>query len=142
MRADEQILFTAGNAPLRCGRAIWFRRDDIKLASRRAGFNRRGCHDCRAMGVARQRARGRNADRVLDRRRRMLRPPGWRAEFARLAAAWREELPGERSSKRDSWRDRWSSIDSRKAMIVQPYQLYMERIDPAKNMARFYAMSI
>nr|WP_281421578.1 Ti-type conjugative transfer system protein TraG [Chelatococcus asaccharovorans] len=31
MRADEQIVFTAGNAPLRCGRAIWFRRDDMKV---------------------------------------------------------------------------------------------------------------
>ena len=30
MRTDEQIVFTAGNAPLRCGRAIWFRRDDMK----------------------------------------------------------------------------------------------------------------
>ncbi|TAU79668.1 Ti-type conjugative transfer system protein TraG (plasmid) [Rhizobium leguminosarum] len=30
MRADEQIVFTAGNAPLRCGRAIWFRRDDMR----------------------------------------------------------------------------------------------------------------
>jgi len=30
MRADEQIVFTAGNAPLRCGRAIWFRRDDLR----------------------------------------------------------------------------------------------------------------
>lgn len=30
MRGDEQIIFTAGNAPLRCGRAIWFRRDDMK----------------------------------------------------------------------------------------------------------------
>nr|WP_082529904.1 Ti-type conjugative transfer system protein TraG [Rhizobium sp. Root1203] len=30
MRADEQIVFTAGNAPLRCGRAMWFRRDDMK----------------------------------------------------------------------------------------------------------------
>ncbi|AYD04865.1 Ti-type conjugative transfer system protein TraG [Neorhizobium sp. NCHU2750] len=30
MRADEQIVFTAGNAPLRCGRAIWFRRVDMK----------------------------------------------------------------------------------------------------------------
>ncbi|MDO3445451.1 Ti-type conjugative transfer system protein TraG [Agrobacterium sp. V1] len=30
MRSDEQIVFTAGNAPLRCGRAIWFRRDDMK----------------------------------------------------------------------------------------------------------------
>ena len=28
------------------------------------------------------------------------------------------------------------------AMIAQPYQLYVERIDPTKNMARFYAMSI
>lgn len=27
-------------------------------------------------------------------------------------------------------------------MIAQPYQLYVERSDPAKNMARFYAMSI
>ncbi|MBD9524658.1 Ti-type conjugative transfer system protein TraG [Ensifer sp. ENS02] len=31
MRADEQIIFTAGNLPLRCGRAIWFRRDDMKV---------------------------------------------------------------------------------------------------------------
>jgi type IV secretion system protein VirD4 len=31
MRADEQIVFTAGNAPLRCGRAIWFRRGDMKV---------------------------------------------------------------------------------------------------------------
>jgi type IV secretion system protein VirD4 len=30
MRADEQIVFTSSNAPLRCGRAIWFRRDDMK----------------------------------------------------------------------------------------------------------------
>ena len=30
MRADEQIVFTAGNPPIRCGRAIWFRRDDMK----------------------------------------------------------------------------------------------------------------
>lgn len=30
MRLDEQIVFTAGNAPLRCGRAIWFRREDMK----------------------------------------------------------------------------------------------------------------
>lgn len=32
MRGDEQIVFTAGNAPLRCGRAIWFRRQDMKRA--------------------------------------------------------------------------------------------------------------
>lgn len=30
MRADEQIVFTAGNPPLRCGRAIWFRRSDLR----------------------------------------------------------------------------------------------------------------
>jgi type IV secretion system protein VirD4 len=30
MRVDEQIVFTAGNPPLRCGRAIWFRRTDMK----------------------------------------------------------------------------------------------------------------
>ncbi|MBD9524659.1 WGR domain-containing protein [Ensifer sp. ENS02] len=27
-------------------------------------------------------------------------------------------------------------------MITQPYELYVERIDASKNMARFYAMSI
>ncbi|TIN44001.1 MAG: conjugal transfer protein TraG, partial [Mesorhizobium sp.] len=31
MRMDEQIVFTAGNPPLRCGRAIWFRRADMKF---------------------------------------------------------------------------------------------------------------
>jgi type IV secretion system protein VirD4 len=30
MRADEQIVFTGGNPPLRCGRAIWFRRSDMR----------------------------------------------------------------------------------------------------------------
>lgn len=30
MRTDEQIVFTAGNPPLRCGRAIWFRRQDMR----------------------------------------------------------------------------------------------------------------
>ena len=38
MRADEQIVFTAGNAPLRCGRAIWFRRDDMKACMRANRF--------------------------------------------------------------------------------------------------------
>ncbi|WP_157791224.1 WGR domain-containing protein, partial [Bradyrhizobium japonicum] len=27
-------------------------------------------------------------------------------------------------------------------MIAQPYQLYIERTDASKNMARFYAMAI
>ncbi|MBW4656772.1 MAG: Ti-type conjugative transfer system protein TraG [Kaiparowitsia implicata GSE-PSE-MK54-09C] len=30
MRGDEQIVFTAGHAPLRCGRSIWFRRAEMK----------------------------------------------------------------------------------------------------------------
>lgn len=29
-----------------------------------------------------------------------------------------------------------------RAMIAQPYQLYIERTDQTKNMARFYAMAI
>ncbi len=37
MRADEQIVFTAGNAPLRCGRAIWFRRAEMRTS---VGTNR------------------------------------------------------------------------------------------------------
>jgi len=28
------------------------------------------------------------------------------------------------------------------AMLTQPYQLYVERIDKARNMARYYAMAI
>ncbi|KQW26344.1 conjugal transfer protein TraG [Rhizobium sp. Root274] len=42
MRADEQIVFTAGNAPLRCGRAIWFRRDDMKACVGMNRFHRLG----------------------------------------------------------------------------------------------------
>ncbi|WP_342027606.1 Ti-type conjugative transfer system protein TraG [Pelagibacterium luteolum] len=30
MRADEQIVFTSGNAPLRCGRALYFRRPEMR----------------------------------------------------------------------------------------------------------------
>jgi type IV secretion system protein VirD4 len=40
MRADEQIVITAGNAPLRCGRAIWFRRDDMKACVAENRFHR------------------------------------------------------------------------------------------------------
>ncbi|MFG1428878.1 Ti-type conjugative transfer system protein TraG [Roseixanthobacter glucoisosaccharinicivorans] len=42
MRSDEQIVFTAGNAPLRCGRAIWFRRDDMKACIRKSRFQAGG----------------------------------------------------------------------------------------------------
>lgn len=42
MRADEQIVFTAGNAPLRCGRAIWFRRDDMKVCVGENRFQQEG----------------------------------------------------------------------------------------------------
>lgn len=40
MRADEQIVFTAGNPPLRCGRAIWFRREDMKASVGTNQFDR------------------------------------------------------------------------------------------------------
>ncbi|UVK49359.1 Ti-type conjugative transfer system protein TraG (plasmid) [Mesorhizobium sp. AR07] len=39
MRTDEQIVFTAGNPPLRCGRAIYFRRKDM---TDRVGANKFG----------------------------------------------------------------------------------------------------
>lgn len=39
MRTDEQIVFTAGNPPLRCGRAIYFRRKDM---TDKVGANRFG----------------------------------------------------------------------------------------------------
>ncbi|MFB9952542.1 Ti-type conjugative transfer system protein TraG [Rhizobium puerariae] len=42
MRSDEQIVFTAGNAPLRCGRAIWFRRDDMKACVGKNRFHSLG----------------------------------------------------------------------------------------------------
>ncbi|MFA7416793.1 MAG: type IV secretory system conjugative DNA transfer family protein, partial [Rhizobium sp.] len=40
MRTDEQIVFTAGNAPLRCGRAIWFRRRDMNASINESRFPR------------------------------------------------------------------------------------------------------
>lgn len=40
MRGDEQIVFTAGNPPLRCGRAIWFRRNDMKAVVGENRFHR------------------------------------------------------------------------------------------------------
>lgn len=41
MRTDEQIVFTAGNAPLRCGRAIWFRRADMTSIAGENRFHRK-----------------------------------------------------------------------------------------------------
>ncbi|MCC8953554.1 Ti-type conjugative transfer system protein TraG [Bradyrhizobium sp. Pear77] len=41
MRTDEQIIFTAGNPPLRCGRAIWFRRADMRVCVGENRFYRR-----------------------------------------------------------------------------------------------------
>jgi len=38
--------------------------------------------------------------------------------------------------------DRESQGDEHAGMITQPYHLYIERTDLAKNMARFYAMTI
>ncbi|WP_151343583.1 Ti-type conjugative transfer system protein TraG [Rhizobium leguminosarum] len=45
MRADEQIVFTAGNAPLRCGRAIWFRRDDMRACAGKNRFHQTASHE-------------------------------------------------------------------------------------------------
>ncbi|TIQ37260.1 MAG: Ti-type conjugative transfer system protein TraG [Mesorhizobium sp.] len=42
MRADEQIVFTAGNAALRCGRAIWFRREDMRSIVGQNRFHKGG----------------------------------------------------------------------------------------------------
>lgn len=42
MRSDEQIVFTSGNPPLRCGRAIWFRRDDMRACVGHNRFHREG----------------------------------------------------------------------------------------------------
>ena len=42
MRSDEQIVFTSGNPPLRCGRAIWFRREDMKACVRQNRFHKTG----------------------------------------------------------------------------------------------------
>lgn len=42
MRADEQIVFTPGNPPLRCGRAIWFRRLDMSALVGKNRFYERG----------------------------------------------------------------------------------------------------
>ncbi|MBY5868632.1 MULTISPECIES: WGR domain-containing protein [Rhizobium] len=34
------------------------------------------------------------------------------------------------------------ALDDDVSMIAQPYHLYIERADPTKNMARYYAMEI
>jgi len=39
MRVDEQIVFTAGSPALRCGRAIWFRREDMKICVNDSRFH-------------------------------------------------------------------------------------------------------
>lgn len=38
--------------------------------------------------------------------------------------------------------DRASRTGDSSWMIVQPYHLYIERIEPEKNMARFYALAV
>ncbi|RWF14305.1 MAG: hypothetical protein EOS64_28660, partial [Mesorhizobium sp.] len=39
------IVFTAGNPPLRCGRAIWFRRADMKSVVSNNRFHTQECHN-------------------------------------------------------------------------------------------------
>jgi type IV secretion system protein VirD4 len=48
MRGDEQIVFTAGNAPLRCGRAIWFRRMDMSASVGKNRFHRQAIKGSKA----------------------------------------------------------------------------------------------
>ena len=38
MRADEQIILTGGNPPLRCGRAIYFRRPEMAALVGKSSF--------------------------------------------------------------------------------------------------------
>jgi len=49
-----------------------------------------------------------------------------------------------RSDEIDSYLslDEIRRADEYAAMLIQPYQLYVERTDEARNMARFYAMAI
>ena len=42
MRSDEQIVLTAGNDPLRCGRAIWFRREEMRACVGSNRFHKAG----------------------------------------------------------------------------------------------------
>jgi type IV secretion system protein VirD4 len=39
MRPDEQIVFTGGNPPLRCGRALWFRRPEMRACVGESRFH-------------------------------------------------------------------------------------------------------
>ena len=41
MRTDEQIIFTAGNPPIRCGRSIFFRRPEMVACSSSSGFEQK-----------------------------------------------------------------------------------------------------
>ena len=41
MRADEQIVFVRGQRPIRCGRAIFFRREDMKALVGESRFQAR-----------------------------------------------------------------------------------------------------
>lgn len=38
MRADEQMIFTSGNPTLRCGRAIYVRREEMASRLKTANF--------------------------------------------------------------------------------------------------------
>jgi type IV secretion system protein VirD4 len=52
MRGDEQIVFTAGNAPLRCGRAIWFRRKDMSASVGENRFYKRATEGVKSYKAA------------------------------------------------------------------------------------------
>ncbi|MGR9244148.1 Ti-type conjugative transfer system protein TraG (plasmid) [Rhizobium leguminosarum] len=52
MRGDEQVVFTAGNPPLRCGRAIWFRRKDMSASVGENRFHKQATDGVRSEKAA------------------------------------------------------------------------------------------
>ncbi|RYE69072.1 MAG: conjugal transfer protein TraG, partial [Rhizobiaceae bacterium] len=52
MRSDEQIVFTSGNPPLRCGRAIWFRRKDMSASVGENRFHQQATEGVRSYKAA------------------------------------------------------------------------------------------
>lgn len=92
---------------------------------RDAGVTRMGGDRFRAPG-ARRLARGR--------RRRLARIDRYTPSIKKLNQC----RPNDSKQSLDSS----AAIDDDSVMITQPYQLYVERTEPSKNMARYYAMTI
>ncbi len=72
---------------------------------------------------------------LADRAERRRRPaPRFQRNFTKMN---RSDLIDSYLSLDENWRP-----SDYAAMLTQPYQLYVERTDEARNMARFYAMTI